>query len=517
MITCAAWLRSNVRNAALAGASLTIACSGSATPTYYTKDRLTDPQTCKECHPQQYADWSGSMHAYASDDPLFVAMNQRGQDQGHVGSFCVKCHAPLAFQSGKTTDGTNLAALPQSLKGVTCYFCHNVDSVQATHPDAALSNDPLHLAGDNVMRAGLSNAVANKAHPSAYSALHDGTRLQSAQFCGSCHDVVNDHGAHIERTFAEWSDTLFNSTGGGSSCAGCHMNKSTGVAANAPGVFVRTVHDHKFPGVDLALEPVPGADPQQGDVQTQAVQDFLRTELATALCVEPIGTGSRIVVVADNIASGHNWPSGAAQDRRAWFQVVASTGGAPIYQSGVVPAGTDPADGKGDDDLWLLRDCMLDGQGAAVHTFWDAVGPSDSNTLPGAVTSDPLNPDFYKTHIRQTYPRAPSAMLTGYPDTVTLDVYILAFPPPIFDDLFATPSAVGLTEVDVASLRSKLVPLSVGQPLVWSQATAMDTSRGSVTYFDQGNPVYCVTAGVNPDPAFGGVAAPKHTSPNCKP
>ena len=38
-----------------------------------------DPQTCKECHPKHFDQWSGSMHAYASDDPVFVAMNQRGQ------------------------------------------------------------------------------------------------------------------------------------------------------------------------------------------------------------------------------------------------------------------------------------------------------------------------------------------------------------------------------------------------------------------------------------------------------
>ena len=39
---------------------------------------MLDPATCQSCHPTHVRDWSGSMHAYASDDPVFVAMNARG-------------------------------------------------------------------------------------------------------------------------------------------------------------------------------------------------------------------------------------------------------------------------------------------------------------------------------------------------------------------------------------------------------------------------------------------------------
>ena len=40
---------------------------------------LEDPTTCQGCHPTQFAQWSGSMHAYASEDPVFLAMNKRGE------------------------------------------------------------------------------------------------------------------------------------------------------------------------------------------------------------------------------------------------------------------------------------------------------------------------------------------------------------------------------------------------------------------------------------------------------
>ena len=50
------------------------------------------------------------MHAFASRDPVFRAMNQRGQREtnGELGDFCVKCHAPMAVLDKQTTDGLNL-------------------------------------------------------------------------------------------------------------------------------------------------------------------------------------------------------------------------------------------------------------------------------------------------------------------------------------------------------------------------------------------------------------------------
>src|SRR5258708_18031752 len=105
----------------------------------YTRERLMDPNTCKECHADHFTEWSGSMHAYSSTDPIFRAMNERGQKEtsGALGDFCVNCHAPLAVREKATTDGTNLDTVPASLQGVTCYFCHQVTDVTGTH------NNPL--------------------------------------------------------------------------------------------------------------------------------------------------------------------------------------------------------------------------------------------------------------------------------------------------------------------------------------------------------------------------------------
>ena len=96
------------------------------------KEELLDPAACKDCHPAHFEEWEGSMHAYAGGDPVFVAMNARGQREtnGELGSFCVQCHAPMALRLGLTEDGLNLDELPAYTRGVTCFFCHTAEAVE---------------------------------------------------------------------------------------------------------------------------------------------------------------------------------------------------------------------------------------------------------------------------------------------------------------------------------------------------------------------------------------------------
>ena len=173
--------------------------------TFFAREALLDPQTCAECHPSQYKEWSGSMHAYASTDPVFRAMNTRGQEEtnGELGDLCVNCHAPMAVREGATANGLDLDSVPQHLQGITCYFCHNVDRVDGTH------NNPLVLADDVTMRGGIHDPVPTDAHDAAYSPLLDSDQREpSSSLCGACHDIVMPKAlsgaaedVHLERTF----------------------------------------------------------------------------------------------------------------------------------------------------------------------------------------------------------------------------------------------------------------------------------------------------------------------------
>jgi hypothetical protein len=428
--------------------------------TYLDRDTLMDPETCATCHPNQYAEWQGSMHAYASDDPLFVAMNARGQREANIGSFCVNCHAPLAVRTGATSDGLNLAELPQKLKGVSCFFCHTVNEVTGSH------DNPLALAADDTMRGEYTDPVANSAHASTPSKLHDRDRLESATLCGACHDIVNGHGAHIERTFAEWKDTVFSQRVVGETCGQCHMDESKTLepAADAPGVFARRTHDHSFPAVDVPLTGAPN------DALKGAVQSFLDTALQSAVCVRGAGAVTDLRVILDNVAAGHGFPSGSAQDRRAWVEVAAYAGGARIYSSGAVPDGTSVTE-LDDPDVWAMYDCLFDESGAPTHDFWAATD-YETNLLPGQATFDQTDPRYYQSHVVQKYPRADDGLLSAYPDRVTVSLKLAPFGLDVFDDLVASGDLVDTDTYTVSELRDALASYTLGKELEWTPDTA---------------------------------------------
>lgn len=393
--------RTTTRLAWLATAMLSFACSDDGSGPAddpRLSDPLLDPETCKECHPKHHRQWLGSMHAYAAEDPVFRAMNARGQREtnGTLGDFCVQCHAPMAVELGLTEDGLNLDEIPQKFQGVTCYFCHTVAAVEDTH------NNPLRLSGEGVMLGAIRDPVPTDAHESAYSPFLDQATLESADMCGSCHDIVNDNGVHLERTYAEWLDSFMSDRDPlsgqaavyGQRCGSCHMGPaSTEPVADAEGVRGdRSFHPHSMAGVDIALTDFPDATlgPELRAEQLAEMQEQRKTALCASLCVQPDeeGDGSIVDVYLHNEFTAHAWPSGATQDRRAWLELEGFTGDELVLQSGKVPEGTS-VDDLEDSSLWLFRSFMYDDAGKEVHQFWEAQS-NEEFLLPA---SDILSPE----------------------------------------------------------------------------------------------------------------------------
>jgi hypothetical protein len=160
------------------------------------------------------------------------------------------------------------------------------------------------------------------------------------------------------------------------------------------GAPLRRYHLHAFPGVDVALTPF-----AETDSQKTRVTGFLATTLQTAVCV----AGKQMSVILDNVAAGHGFPSGSAQDRRVFVELIASANGQVVYQTGVVPDGM-PVTKVNDPDMWLLRDCLLDDAKNPVSMFWQA-SSYETNQLPGQITFDMLDPRFFQTHIYQSLSR----------------------------------------------------------------------------------------------------------------
>ncbi|HEX2878158.1 MAG TPA: hypothetical protein VHO25_01350, partial [Polyangiaceae bacterium] len=306
-----------------------------------------------------------------------------------------------------------------AVQGVGCYACHAVSHV------SRLDNNGLRLASDGTMRGGIERPVATPAHGSLASPLHATNDLQSATLCGACHDVRTPAGVHLERTFVEWRESLFGSDsreqGGQLSCNACHMPSRSGSAA--PGTATapqRVLHDHRFAAVDVALTPFPGsteADQAIAHDQRERVQALLDTSLGVEICVQPLSQGrAALFVTLENASAGHRWPSGAAQDRRAWVQVRAyRDDDEPFWISGVDLPGSTGA--EADDNRWGLQDRLFDEDGREVHSFWEA-REVEQHTLPAPVTRDPSSRDFLVSHVTRRYPLDPQQTLPTEPSRV---------------------------------------------------------------------------------------------------
>ncbi len=330
------------------------------------------------------------MHAYASDDPVFVAMNNRGQREtgGRLGDFCVKCHAPLAVELG-FTDGTNFdpAQPPPHVRGVTCYFCHNVAKVTSTH------NNGLVIGVDQTMRGGLRNPADNPAHRSKYDPLMD-SDINESEICGSCHDIVVP--------------------------ASINGRADIGIKGPTP----------------LAGPPAPGG-----------------------ICVTP-ESGGQITVRVDSFGTGHAWPSGAAQDRRARLELIAyDAANNVIFQSGVVPDGMDP-ETIGDPNLFGFWDRTFKSDDTPAHFFWE-VARIDSQLLRPPVTLDKFDPAFDHS----TTKIFPIAGRANDVERITTRFRFRALPYALLDDLIAS------GDLD-PSIRARLPTLTVGATVkTWEKAT----------------------------------------------
>ena len=353
-----------------------------------SRAQLLDAESCKDCHPKHYAEWSASMHAYALEDPVFAAMNARGQEEtnGELGDFCVSCHAPMAVREGAFADGhfENLEQIEKPLRGVTCYFCHNAVDVERDHDGGlTFANAALVLANDQTMRAGLREpeAVRPWAHDVAYSERHENRSPKSSELCGTCHDIVTPAGVHLERTYQEYLSTFISKPGDGfNSCQTCHMKglDDEEEVARYEGVSARTRHPHLFPAVDVALTPFPGRE-----ALVQAVERLALPQSLGSFVLEPTSMDGLNVKLALETLVAHAQPSGASQDRRIWVELRAlEADGSVRFQSGVIADDAPEEIPKGepghDPNLCMLRDRLFDTEdpedpdAREVHMFWEA-------------------------------------------------------------------------------------------------------------------------------------------------
>jgi nitrate reductase cytochrome c-type subunit len=353
---------------------------------------LTRPDQCGECHTNQYAEWQTSMHAYATRDPVFMAMLNKGirDTEGKLGQFCVQCHAPVASfkemlpvtegEDGFVMDTTS--AGPWFDHGVQCVACHSIEEVKGTQNTQVTFSETTYFGPTG-------SAEAKEAHPMEQSDLFSSPTQQSIM-CGSCHDVLNPNGARLEATFSEWYSNEFNDPSNPSkhkTCVDCHMPTYQG--RPTPKSPEKLQHRHFFVGVDQALiADFPGKE-EQAQMVRALLQDCAELELEYNGVVEG---AAEFVVNVRNINNGHNLPSGSTADRQVWVHLrITDQAGALIYESGMLDAQGDLMDGveghslnpSGDPELLAFGQFLFDKEGNHVNFPWEAHEYTDHLIGPG--------------------------------------------------------------------------------------------------------------------------------------
>jgi hypothetical protein len=166
---------------------------------------FTSSQQCRECHAQEWSEWSTSWHGQAWTDP-----DVRALSNDFANTDCIDCHAPR----GVFETGIGNRVLPRSarrVEGVDCIACH---LLPADWPSGGLV-------------AGTKDRNDVPCRPRA------SRELLAAEYCGVCHDQ--------HKTVQQWRASKWPEKG--VSCIDCHMPARTGEGARG--------HDHAMHGGHL--------------------------------------------------------------------------------------------------------------------------------------------------------------------------------------------------------------------------------------------------------------------------
>ena len=168
---------------------------------------LQAPDKCDNCHGDYDAsvepahNWRGSMMAHSARDPLFwAAVAVAEQDFDGAGDFCLRCHTPDGWVSGRSTPTDGSGLIDADADGVACDLCHTMvdpdDSEHlGEHAEPFVAQDP--STGEAYRSSGMYVLWGGSEKMGPYDdawARHQFLQSQfhrSVSFCATCHDISN--------------------------------------------------------------------------------------------------------------------------------------------------------------------------------------------------------------------------------------------------------------------------------------------------------------------------------------
>jgi hypothetical protein len=338
-------------------------------------------EECAPCHPNQYDDWRLSRHAWAMQDPLFRRLVEQRQDDldASEDQFCTQCHSAICTRGGECVSGFEFDSLSEiSLEGITCESCHKVSAIERPYNSGHVLEEEGPVFGP------LADPSPSSFHESEQRDFFD-----DSEFCGACHDVVENSGLNLERPYAEWLESP--AAEAGKNCQSCHMPTYEGKAAMG-GPDRAGLHRHRFVGVEFPLIPeiLEDADLQaEIDAQIEALLDQAAGLRVEAPAGAATGQQMDLRVTIENRIDAHAFPTGSTFLRQAWVELtVRDANDDLLYQTGHLDDKGDLQDHWStltpyeDPDLIVLNSGLIDAFGQPTLFSWLAAEHSTRSISP---------------------------------------------------------------------------------------------------------------------------------------
>jgi len=301
-----------------------------------TYDDYKTPKLCKTCHNDFYQQWTQAMmsqaytHHWDEIEYFKLAIPHAEKDPvvAEVKEGCNGCHAPISFLAGDVPP-PRPELNSRANESVSCEACHTVSGFEG---DTPYNFNFISNPADGKTKYGPRGVGDSPIHKIIKSDF-----IQSAEFCGTCHNEKSPYGIWVKSTHLEWKEGPYSKEG--VKCQNCHMTKAEGYTASM---------GNKYP--DAAQHLFHGAhDPGKigGTIELRIHPDTRE--------VEP-GETIKFTVALFNQKTGHKFPTGSVEDRIVWMHVEAVDASGKIYHLPVNKKGFEGEDYTIGSDVLAYQD-----------------------------------------------------------------------------------------------------------------------------------------------------------------
>lgn len=285
-------------------------------------EKFESAKVCATCHPgiarqhEQAMMSQAYVHAWDEIEYFELALPHAKKEPKVAGikDGCNGCHSPMAFVAGDTPPPPP-SANSRANEAVTCDVCHSIRSIEGDKPF-----NFNHLLEPGRIKQGPRPGLDSPHHATVENPL-----LRTAELCGSCHNEQSPFGTWVKATHLEWKEGPHGRAG--IVCQDCHMPPSKNRSATM-GTDLPDMREHLFHGAH-------DGGKLQGSVEVR-IHPMVRE-------AEP-GERVKLSAVVVNAKAGHKIPTGSAEERVLWLDVVATDAKGKSYHLPVDRKGFDGED-----------------------------------------------------------------------------------------------------------------------------------------------------------------------------